>query len=418
MGLAVGVGQGGHVEEVVGLEGVVVGREGAAVNTGLDALGVVAGVFHELVGGGDLVLVVGLHDGQRGTTVLGVGLGAVCGRHLGDAPLAVTVRSAGKQVVRHPSAGQQGCDGAVIQTLVPIVGPADGLGVDEIFVDHLLPEVGEGLDVLVTGQVDGHGPAVLGDLERGRTGQPGHGVEEAGVTGIGGDVGVHGANLLGGLVEVVPRAHLSRIDAGLVEDALVVEPGHRAGIHRQGVDAVIDVHRGPRARGVEVLEIGGTEIGKVLEVAANHVFGQCVVFDLGDVRSTGACLDGVGQCVVLVLVGAGVGHLHLNVRVLGLESLDRTRQCGIPGPHGQLDLLIRGAGASAIPGRGGTAGSYRGEHGHSTDQGNCLLAELHRSFLPCYGKRRDLAFCSKYCIVLRNSTTCFMFTQTRHVAPW
>ena len=33
VGLAVGVGQGGHVEEVVGLEGVVVGREGAAVNT-------------------------------------------------------------------------------------------------------------------------------------------------------------------------------------------------------------------------------------------------------------------------------------------------------------------------------------------------------------------------------------------------
>lgn len=30
-----------------------------------------------------------------------------------------------------------------------------------------------------------------------------------------------------------------------------------------------------------------------------------------------------------------------NVRVLGLESLDRTRQCGIlRGPHGQLDLLI------------------------------------------------------------------------------
>ena len=48
----------------------------------------------------------------------------------------------------------------------------------------------------------------------------------------------------------------------------------------------------------------------------------------------------------------------------------------------------------------------------------CLLAELHRSFLPCYGKRRDLAFCSKPCIVLRNGTTCFMFTQTRHVAPW
>ena len=56
-------------------------------------------------------------------------------------------------------------------------------------------------------------------------GQPGHGVEEAGVAGVGGDVVVvaEGVNLLGGVVVLIPGLDLLGINAGLVEDFLVVE---------------------------------------------------------------------------------------------------------------------------------------------------------------------------------------------------
>lgn len=93
---AVTVGQGSHVEEIVGLQGVVIGGERTAIDTGLYSLGVVSSVFRELIRCFSLRLILGLHYSKRRATVFCIGFGTIRSRHLGDAPLSFTVGSSGK----------------------------------------------------------------------------------------------------------------------------------------------------------------------------------------------------------------------------------------------------------------------------------------------------------------------------------
>lgn len=146
-----------------------------------------------------LSLVVGLHDGQR-TTVLGSwSLRAVCGRHGRCA------------TCRHRSGFQKaGCTASSAVSLrdairgkssrpLLIVGPTDGLVSMRSSNAIIFCQSVKMLDVLVTGQVDGHDPAVPW---RSRTGVAPAMVmsRKAGVTESGGDGRSHGAkNLASGL---------------------------------------------------------------------------------------------------------------------------------------------------------------------------------------------------------------------------
>ena len=346
------------------------------------------GVLDELVS--SVSLLGGGEHSQRRTTVLGVGGGAVSGRHLGHTPLASAVSSGVGQVGRHPSASEQGGDGAVDHALEPVLRPASGLGVEQALVQQLLPEVGEGLDALVLGQVDGDFGTIGRGLERLCTGQPGHGVEEAGVTGVGGDVVVvaQSVNLLGGVVVLIPGLDLLGVNTGLVEDLLVVEEGHWAGIHRQAVDLAGELHGSPRARGVEVGVAGGL-VGDVQQVALDGVLRDGVVLNLSDVRSTGASLDGVIKLGVFLGVGADVLEIDLDAGLLG-EVLGNLGQRGLPSPHGDFgNVLIL---SRLATGGVGTAGGNGTQHGNRTGKCNGLLSngELHRSvLLPWIAFRRS-----------------------------
>ena len=97
----------------------------------------------------------------------------------------------------------------------------------------------------------------------------------------------------------------------LVEDLLVVEERHRAGVLRQPVEAVVGVHRGPGRGGVLVLELVEAVLPQVDQVAGQRELRQRLVLDLGDVGGAGAGLDRVLQLGVLVGAGAGVDHFTL-----------------------------------------------------------------------------------------------------------
>ena len=313
------------------------------------------GVLDELVS--SISLLGGGEHSQRRTTVLRVGGGAVSGRHLGHTPLAGTVSSGVSKVGRHPSASEQGGDGAVDHALEPILGPAGGLGVEQTLVQQLLPEVGEGLDALVFGQVDGDFGTIGGGLERLGAGQPGHGVEEAGVAGVGGDVVVvaEGVNLLGGVVVLIPGLDLL-------------------------VDLAGELHGSPRARGVEVLVARGL-VGDVQQVALDGVLRDGVVLNLSDVRSARASLNGVVQLSVFLGVGTDVLQVDLDAGLL-LEVLGNLGQRRLPSPDGDfldVGILSRLAGLAAIRAAGGNGN----QHGNRTGEGNGLLggSELHRSVL-------------------------------------
>ena len=187
-------------------------------------------------------------------------------------------------------------------------------------------------------------------------------------------------NLLGGVVVLIPGLDLLGINAGLVEDFLVVEEGHWAGIHRQAVDLAGELHGSPRARGVEVLVARGL-VGDVQQVALDGVLRDGVVLNLSDVRSARASLNGVVQLSVFLGVGTDVLQVDLDAGLL-LEVLGNLGQRRLPSPDGDfldVGILSRLAGLAAIRAAGGNGN----QHGNRTGEGNGLLggSELHRSVL-------------------------------------
>ena len=269
---------------------------------------------------------------------------------------------------------------------VPVVGPVGDLGVDEVFVDELLLEFDVLLHAGIVGHVDGNLLPV--DLPRLGAGLPslrGEGLVFHGGARVVGHVGASGLDLLGGLIVVVPGLDLGAIDAGLLEDRVVVEEHFRAGINRQRVRLVVVLQLVPRACGEVVGNLVRTELAQVGEVTGDGELGDGRIFKHHYVRGALACGDGVAQCGLGVGGGTGVVEFHGDAGVGLLEIFDQVGHsvAGVPAP--EHDLGFVGVSRAALAGVVGSAAA-----GRQTDEGrSCgqcresLLCGAHVSSFRC-----------------------------------
>ena len=194
----------------------------------------------------------------------------------------------------------------------------------------------------------------------------------------------------------VDHVHREAVRAGLLVDGVgpvhdLVERGRRVGHVQAGLlgELVVDVghgladgeRQGQQAVVVAVvleghgLQVGGVEIGVALgklvdrgsHLAVNHVAGGRVVH-LQD-RRGGLGLDGGGELLLHVRIGALVGGLDLDLALVGVVELGDELVDGVHGRTGvrvpERDGLLAALGVGVGVRRGSACG--QGEHGQDRD---------------------------------------------------